>query len=108
MNTSPRSLRTSANGHEGHENSHEFSEKLAELRTIIADLARTAPAAASESFDDLKAKASAFCESCEGGLNQATSSVVRTVKEHPAQVALAAAGAGLLAWWLLSRGGKSR
>ena len=105
MNTAPRSLRSSANGHES---AHEFSEKLAELRTIIADLAKTAPAAASESFDDLKAKASAFCESCEGGLNKATHSVVRTVKEHPAQVALAAAGAGLLAWWLLSRGGKSK
>jgi hypothetical protein len=103
MNTAPRSLRSSTNGHES---SEEFSEKLAELRTLIADLARTAPAAASESFDDLKAKASAFCESCEGSLNKATHSVVRTVKEHPAQVALAAAGAGLLAWWLLSRSGR--
>lgn len=105
MNTSPRSLRTSANGHE---NGHEFSEKLAELRTLITDLARTAPAAASESFNDLKEKASAFCESCEGGLDKASHTIVKTVKEHPAQVAIAAAGAGLLAWWLFSRSAKTK
>lgn len=97
MTTASRSLRSSANG-------HEFSEKLGELRTLISDIAKSAPAAASESFEELKAKATALCDSCEGGLDKATHTVVRTVKEHPAQVALAAVGAGLLAWWLLSRG----
>lgn len=99
MTTSSRTLRSSTNG-------HEFSEKLGELRTLLGDLAKSAPAAASETFDDLKAKAAALCDSCEGTLNKATHTVAKTVKEHPAQVAIAAVGAGLLAWWLLSRGGK--
>lgn len=100
MTTASRTLRSSANG-------SEFSEKLVELRTLIADIAKSAPAAASETFDDLKAKAAGLCESAcdsaESGLKGATSTVVKTVKEHPAQVALAAVGAGLLAWYLLSR-----
>jgi ElaB/YqjD/DUF883 family membrane-anchored ribosome-binding protein len=97
MNTASRNLHTSANG-------HEFAEKLTELRELLADIARSAPAAASETFEDLKAKAAAVCESCENGISDATHKVVRTVKDHPAQVAIAAIGAGLLAWWLLSRG----
>lgn len=100
MSTATRNLRSSANG-------HEFTEKLGELRTLLADIAKSAPAAASETFEDLKAKATAACDSCEGGLNSATHAVVKTVKDHPAQVALAAVGAGLLAWWLLSRTSKS-
>jgi ElaB/YqjD/DUF883 family membrane-anchored ribosome-binding protein len=100
MTIASRTLRSSTNG-------QEFSEKLTELRALISDLAKSAPAAASETFDGLKAKAAALCDSCEGGLNEATSKVMKTVKEHPAQVAIAAVGAGLLAWWLLSRGGKA-
>lgn len=104
MTTASRTLRSSANG-------TEFSEKLVELRALIADIAKSAPAAASETFDDLKGKAADLCDracdSAESGLKNATSTVVKTVKEHPAQVALAAVGAGLLAWYLLSRrGGK--
>lgn len=96
MTPASRTLRTSANG-------HEFTEKLGELRSLLAELAKSAPAAASETIDELKAKAQAVCESCEERLHSATSTVVKTVKEHPAQVALAAVGAGFLAWWLLSR-----
>lgn len=98
MSTTSRTMRASTNG-------HEFSDKLGELRTLLGDLARSAPAAASETFDELKSKASALCDSCEGTLNKATHTVVKTVKEHPAPIAIAAVGAGLLAWWLLSRGG---
>ncbi|HEX3133224.1 MAG TPA: hypothetical protein VHX44_06525 [Planctomycetota bacterium] len=100
MTTASRTLRSSANG-------TEFSDKISELRALIADIAKSAPSAASETFDELKAKAAGLCDRAEEGINGATSTVVKTVKEHPAQVAIAAVGAGLLAWWLLSRGGKS-
>lgn len=85
-------------------NRHDFTEKLSELRGLLADIANKTPAAASDSFDELKAKASALCESWEGGFNKVTHTVAKTVKDHPAQVAIAAIGAGLIAWWLLSRG----
>jgi hypothetical protein len=81
----------------------EFSSKLGELRTLLADLARSAPAAASGSFEDLKAKATEFCEACEGKVSDATKAVVQKVKERPGQTLMAAVGAGLLTWWLLSR-----
>lgn len=100
MTTASRTLRSSANG-------TEFSEKLVELRALIADIAKSAPSAASETFDELKAKAAGLCDGAEDGIKNATSTVVKTVKEHPAQVAIAAVGAGLIAWWLLSRGNKS-
>ena len=98
MTTASRTLRSSTNG-------HEFSEKIVELRALLADIAKSAPAAASDTFEELKAKATALCDSAEGGVNRVTHTVVKTVKEHPAQVAIAAVGAGLLAWWLLSRKG---
>jgi ElaB/YqjD/DUF883 family membrane-anchored ribosome-binding protein len=103
MTTASRTLRSSTNGTE----CTEFSEKLVELRALIADIAKSAPSAASETFDELKTKAAGLCDRAEDGIKDATSTVVKTVKEHPAQVAIAAVGAGLLAWWLLSRGGKS-
>jgi ElaB/YqjD/DUF883 family membrane-anchored ribosome-binding protein len=81
----------------------EFAAKLVELRTLLAEIAQSAPSAASESFDELKHKAAALCDNCEEKVSDVTHTVVKTVKEHPAQVALAAVGAGLLAWWLLSR-----
>lgn len=99
MNTASRTLRSSTNG-------HEFSEKLGELRSLLGELAKSAPDAVVGTFDELKAKASALCDSCEGGIGQVTKSVTKTVKEHPAQVAIAAVGAGLLAWWLLTRGNR--
>lgn len=98
--TIPHPLQSSTNG-------HDFAEKLGELRDLLADIARAAPGAASETFEELKNKAAAVCESCEHGLSDAGQRVVKTVKDHPAQVALAAVGAGLLAWWLLSRRGQS-
>jgi|GEM_PF-3028008 len=100
MTTASRTLRSSANG-------TEFSEKLCELRALLSDLAKSAPAAASETIEDLKCKASDLGERCENGIASATKTVVKTVKEHPTQVAIAAIGAGLLAWWLLSKRGKS-
>ena len=84
----------------------DFSEKLCELRTLLGELAKSAPSAASETFDELKNKASALCDSCEEKVTDVTHSVVKTVKQYPAQVALAAVGAGLIAWWLFSRNAK--
>jgi ElaB/YqjD/DUF883 family membrane-anchored ribosome-binding protein len=81
----------------------DFSAKLCELRTLLGELAKSAPSAASETFDDLKSKASALCDSCEEKVTDATHAVAKTVKQYPTQVALAAVGAGLIAWWLLSR-----
>lgn len=101
MTTASRSLRSSANG-------SEFADKLSELRTLISDLAKSAPSAAGETFDELKNKATSLCEDAESGVAKATHTVVKTVKEHPAEVALAAVGAGLLAWWLLSQRGKGK
>lgn len=100
MTTASRPLRSSTNG-------SEFAEKLSELRTLITDLARCAPSAASETFDELKNKAASICDGAESGVAKATQTVVKTVKKHPAEVVLAAVGAGLLAWWLLSHRGKS-
>src|ERR1043165_9158117 len=65
MTTASRTMRSSTNG-------HEFSEKIVELRALLADIAKSAPAAASETFEDLKAKATALCDSCEGGVNRVT------------------------------------
>ena len=101
MKISSPSLRNAAST-----NHSEFSEKLSELRTLLGELAKSAPSAASETFDDLKSKASALCESCEEKVSDATQAVVKTVKQYPAQVALAAVGAGLIAWWLLSHNAK--
>lgn len=81
----------------------EFSAKLCELRTLLGELAKSAPSAASETFDDLKSKASELFDSCEDKVTDATHSVAKTVKKYPTQVALAAVGAGLIAWYLLSR-----
>ena len=91
---------------------HSFGDKLSELRALLADIAKSAPAAASEAFDELKAKAAALCEShpaSEDGTAKScvTQTVVKVVKEHPAQVALVAVSAGLLAWWLLTRARKA-
>ena len=80
-----------------------FSAKLDELRILLADLAKAAPAAAVETFDVLKDKAAAVCDNCEKKVTDATHTVVKTVKEHPVQTALVVVGAGLLAWWLLRR-----
>lgn len=84
----------------------DFSAKLCELQTLLGELAKSAPSAASETFEDLKSRASALCDSCEEKVTDATHSVVKTVKQYPAQVALAAVGAGLIAWWLFSRNAK--
>ena len=83
-----------------------FSAKLSELQTLLGELAQAAPSAASETFEDLKSKASALCDSCEEKVTDATNTVVKTVKQYPTQVALAAVGAGLIAWWLFSRNAK--
>ncbi len=81
----------------------DFASKLGELRSLLSDIAKSTPAAASETFDELKIKASALCEACEEKVSDATDVVVKTVKEHPAQVAIAALGVGLLTWWLITR-----
>lgn len=91
-----------------------FGDKLTELRALLGDIAKAAPGAASDAFDELKNKAKALCdchpetgEGCEAKPCAMTRTVVKVVKEHPAQVALVAVSAGLLAWWLLTRGRKA-
>lgn len=81
----------------------DFSHKLTALRDLLADIARSAPAAASETFDGLKNRAAAFCDNCEEKVTGATHTVVKTVKEHPVKTALIVVGAGALAWYLLHR-----
>jgi ElaB/YqjD/DUF883 family membrane-anchored ribosome-binding protein len=79
-----------------HSDTDTFTEKLGELRELLADLAKTAPAAASDSIQSFRKQATAKA-------GEAAQLAVKTVKENPVQVALIAAGAGLLAWYLISR-----
>jgi hypothetical protein len=89
-----------------------FSAKLGELRTLLGQIATAAPDAAQGLFQDLTAKASALCASCgtaddlEAGAKRAAEKVITTVRAHPAKAALVvvgAVGAGVLAWWFLTR-----
>jgi hypothetical protein len=81
----------------------DFAHKLATLRDLLADITRSVPAAASETFDGLKHRAAAFCDNCEETVTDATHSVVKTVKAHPVKAALIVAGAGVVVWYLLHR-----
>jgi hypothetical protein len=90
-------------GTQASQGSQDFTEKLSQLRNLFNELAQSAPAAASEAFKELKDKAASFGMSCEEKASTVAKSAVRTVKDHPTQVALAAIGAGALTWWLLSR-----
>lgn len=98
MTTSPPIPNTA-----GNPGAAEFAQKLTELRDLLADIARVAPAAASETFDGLKNRASALCDNCEEQVTDATHYVAKTVKAHPVQAAMIVVGAGALAWWLLHR-----
>jgi len=82
-------------------NHADFGAKLTALRDLLADIAQSAPAAAGETFEGLKTKASKVCDTCEQKANHVTHVVVKTVKEHPGKIALVVIGTGLLAWWLL-------
>jgi len=75
----------------------DFADKVAELKTLITELAKTAPGAAQENIHALSKQASAKA-------GDAARSVVKTVRENPIPViALAAVGTGLLAWYAYSR-----
>lgn len=83
--------------------SREFVEKAAQLRSLVEDLARGAPEAAKEQIAGMRRNLAALCEEgteCAAG---AAHRVADTVRSHPIQVTVAAVGAGLLTWWLLSR-----
>lgn len=91
-----------------------FTAKLGELRTLLGQIATAAPGAAQDLLKDLTAKASAVCASCgtaddlEAAANQAAEKMIKTVRAHPAKAALVvvgAVGAGVLAWWFLTRKG---
>jgi ElaB/YqjD/DUF883 family membrane-anchored ribosome-binding protein len=89
-------------------NGHEFSEKIAELRSLLTDITKSAPSAASDALDDLKSKALALCDQCEEKTENMAKAAYKTAKEHPAQVAIGAVGVGLLVWWLMSHGAKNQ
>lgn len=99
MTTASRPLRSSTDD-------SDYSAKLGELRSLLSELAKSAPAAAGATFDELTHTASSLCDGAESGIAKASHAVVKTVKDHPVPIAMAALGAGLLAWWLLSRRGK--
>jgi hypothetical protein len=83
--------------------SQEFSRKAAELRTLVEELANSAPEAAKEQILGLKDGIASLCEQGTECTIGVTNRVVATVRAHPYQVAVAAIGAGLITWWLLSR-----
>ncbi len=75
----------------------DFADKLGELKTLIADLAKCAPGAAQENL-------SAATKQATARASDAARTVVKTVRENPVPaIAIAALGTGLLAWYAYSR-----
>jgi hypothetical protein len=83
----------------------EFTRKASELRTLVEELASSAPDAAKEQILGLKNGISSLCDQGKDCTADLANRVVSTVRAHPIQVAAAAVGAGLITWWLLSRRG---
>jgi hypothetical protein len=83
--------------------SQEFTRKASELRTLVEDLANTAPDAAKEQILGLKNGIASLLDQGREGTQGVANRVVDTVRTYPLQVAAAAVGAGLITWWLLSR-----
>ena len=83
--------------------SQEFTRKATELRTLVEDLANSAPDAAKEQILGLKNGIASLLDQGRDGMGDVANRVVATVRAHPVQVAAAAVGAGLITWWLLSR-----
>ena len=85
---------------------------LSDLRALLDQIESAAPEAAQGHVRELALKTKALCPCAKAGddleatANQAAQTVIRTVRAHPAKAALAvvgAVGAGVLAWWLLTR-----
>jgi hypothetical protein len=81
----------------------EFTRKAGELRTLVEELADSAPDAAKEQITNLKNGIATLCDQSKNVTAGVANRVVDTVKAYPLQVAAAAVGAGLITWWLLSR-----
>lgn len=78
------------------ENVGEFTEKVGQIKQLVEELVVATPAVAKDAASQVKCKAT-----------QVGQQVVSTVRKYPIEVAAVAIGAGLLVWWLASRGSKS-
>ena len=85
------------------ENRRDFSEKISELRNLLSELAKTAPAVAGDAFDDLRRQASELWNRSESAQVNSNKSALNTIKLHPLQIMFVALASGFLAWWLITR-----
>jgi ElaB/YqjD/DUF883 family membrane-anchored ribosome-binding protein len=83
----------------------EFTRKASELRSLVEELAHSAPDAAKEQLAGLKDGIASLCAQGGDCTKNVANRVVATVKAHPVHVAAAAVGIGLVAWFLISRRG---
>ena len=79
------------------------SSQAAKLCDMIEDIAKTAPEAAKEKLECLRAGVTSLCESGKDKAAKVVGKVTDTIKAYPLQSAAAAVGVGLLTWWVLSR-----
>jgi len=70
----------------------DFNAKAAQLKALVEELTKDAPAIAKQVASQAKETA------CN-----ATRKAVDVVRKHPVEAAVVAVGAGLLAWWLITR-----
>ena len=74
------------------EQNTDFAAKAAQLKALVEELTQDAPALARQVASQAKETA------CN-----ATRKAVDVVRKHPVEAAVVAVGAGLLAWWLITR-----
>lgn len=74
------------------ETNPEFASKAAQLKALVEDLTKDAPAVARQMASQAKETA------CN-----VTRKAADAVRNHPVEAAVVAVGAGLLAWWLITR-----
>lgn len=75
-----------------HDHTPDFAAKAAQLKALVEELTKDAPVLAKQVANQAKETA------CN-----ATRTAVDVVRKHPVEAAVVAVGAGLLAWWLITR-----
>lgn len=75
-----------------HDTNPDFAAKAAQLKALVEELTRDAPAIAKQ----------IACQAKETACN-VTRKAADVVRRHPVETAVVAVGAGLLAWWLITR-----